>query len=88
VKVGDTVSDVEEGLNGGMWTVSVAVSGNEVGLSLADWQALPAERQQALRRTAATRLARAGAHYVIDTVADLPAALDAIEAALARGEQP
>jgi phosphonoacetaldehyde hydrolase len=88
VKVGDTVSDVEEGLNAGMWTVSVAVSGNEVGLSLADWQALPADRQQALRETAATRLARAGAHSVIDTVAELPNALDAIEAALARSDQP
>ena len=88
VKVGDTVSDVEEGLNAGMWTVSVAVSGNEVGLSHADWQALPAARQQALRAAAATRLARAGAHRVVDTVADLPAALDAIEAALARGEAP
>jgi phosphonoacetaldehyde hydrolase len=88
VKVGDTVSDVEEGLNAGMWTVSVAVSGNEVGLSLPDWQALPADRQQALREIAATRLAHAGAHYVIDTVADLPTALDAIEAALARGDQP
>jgi phosphonoacetaldehyde hydrolase len=88
VKVGDTVSDVEEGLNAGMWTVSVAVSGNEVGLSLADWQALPAVRQQALRAAAATRLARAGAHHVVDTLADLPTALDAIEAALARGEAP
>jgi phosphonoacetaldehyde hydrolase len=88
VKIGDTVSDVEEGLNAGMWTVSLAVSGNEVGLPLADWRALPPERQQALRETAATRLARAGAHRVIDTVADLPAALDAIEAAMARGEGP
>jgi phosphonoacetaldehyde hydrolase len=88
VKVGDTVSDVEEGLNAGMWTVSLAVSGNEVGLSLADWQALPVERQQALRQTAATRLAQAGAHRVVDTIADLPDALDAIEAAMARGERP
>jgi phosphonoacetaldehyde hydrolase len=88
VKVGDTLSDVEEGLNAGMWSVAVAVSGNEVGLSRADWRALPAARQQALREAAATRLARAGAHRVVDTVADLPAALDAIEAALARGERP
>ncbi|MBK1698531.1 phosphonoacetaldehyde hydrolase [Rhodovibrio salinarum] len=88
VKVGDTVSDVEEGLNAGMWTVSLAISGNEVGLSLADWQGLPTERQAALREVAATRLARAGAHQVVDTIADLPAALDAIEVALARGAQP
>ena len=88
VKVGDTVSDVEEGLNAGMWTVSLAVSGNEVGLSLTDWQTLSPERQQALRDTATTRLASAGAHRVIDTIADLPPALDAIDAALGRGEQP
>ncbi|MBK1667272.1 phosphonoacetaldehyde hydrolase [Rhodovibrio sodomensis] len=88
VKVGDTLSDVEEGLNAGMWTIALAVSGNEVGLSLADWRALPPDRQQALRDSATARLASAGAHRVIDTIADLPAALDAIEAAMARGEGP
>jgi phosphonoacetaldehyde hydrolase len=28
VKIGDTAVDIEEGLNGGMWSVGVAVTGN------------------------------------------------------------
>ena len=37
VKIGDTESDIEEGLNAGMWTIGVTRSGNTVGLSEADW---------------------------------------------------
>ena len=52
VKVDDTVPGVEEGLNAGMWTVGLAVSGNEVGLPLQAWQALP-EDKKALKRSRA-----------------------------------
>ena len=88
VKVDDTEVGVQEGLAAGTWAVGLAVSGNAMGLPLAEWQALgPAE--QAVRRAAAeARLRGAGAHYVIDSVADLPPVLDAIAARLARGEQP
>ncbi|TVR61543.1 MAG: phosphonoacetaldehyde hydrolase [Candidatus Competibacteraceae bacterium] len=88
VKVDDTVPGIEEGLNAGMWTVGVAVSGNEVGLALADWQALPRVEQQRYRERAYQRLLGGGAHYVVDTIADLPRCLDAIEGRLARGERP
>ena len=40
VKVDDTEVGIAEGLNGGCWTVGVAVTGNVFGLSLADTQAL------------------------------------------------
>jgi phosphonoacetaldehyde hydrolase len=33
VKVGDTLPDIEEGLNAGMWTVAVALTGNEMGFT-------------------------------------------------------
>lgn len=33
VNVGDTVVDIQAGLNAGVWTVSVARTGNETGLS-------------------------------------------------------
>lgn len=88
VKVDDTVPGIEEGLNAGMWTVGVAVSGNEVGLALADWRALPGVEQQRYRERAYQRLLMGGAHYVVDTIADLPRCLDAIEGRLARGERP
>ena len=88
VKVDDTVPGIEEGLNAGMWTVGVAISGNEIGLPLTDWEALPAADQRQRRERAHQRLLTGGAHYVIDSIADLPRCLDAIEARLARGERP
>lgn len=88
VKIGDTVVDIEEGLNGGMWTVGVTVTGNEVGLTADDWAHLPADEQDRLRDRAAAKLAAAGAHHVIDSVADMMPVLDKIEEALARGERP
>jgi phosphonoacetaldehyde hydrolase len=88
VKVGDTVADVEEGLNAGMWSVAVTLSGNEVGLTVDELAALSPEDRNNRRTRAADKLARAGAHYVIDGAADLPAAIEDIEARLARGEAP
>ena len=42
------------------------------------------------RRTELTRemLRKSGAHYVIDSIVDLPAVIDDINARLARGERP
>jgi phosphonoacetaldehyde hydrolase len=88
VKVGDTVADVEEGLNAGMWSVAVTVTGNEVGLTEAELAALSNHEREQRRLRAAEKLAHAGAHYVIDGVADLPRIIEDIEARLARGERP
>jgi phosphonoacetaldehyde hydrolase len=88
VKIGDTVVDIEEGLNGGMWSVGVAVTGNEVGLSAAEYAALPTGEQRRLAAVATDKLAAAGAHYVVDSLADVLPILDLIEARLAAGEKP
>ncbi len=88
VKVDDTIPGVEEGLNAGMWTVGFAVSGNEVGLSLEDWNALPEDEKCARRKRAYRRMRQCGAHYVVDDITGLIACLDDIEARLARGEKP
>ena len=88
VKVDDTEVGIAEGLNAGCWTVGVAVSGNMFGLSLEETRALPPSQYHAKRAAAAARLTEAGAHYVIDSVADLAPSLSAIEGRLARGERP
>ena len=88
VKIDDTRPGIDEGLNAGMWTIGVAVSGNEVGLSLKDWEKLPQAEQARLREGASTRMYQAGAHYVVDSIADILPCLDDIEARLTRGEQP
>ncbi len=88
VKVDDTVPGLEEGLNAGMWAVGLAVSGNEVGLPRHEWETLPAREQAAKRERACRRLAQAGAHYVVDTIADLMPCIDDIQARIRRGERP
>lgn len=71
-----------------MWTVGLSASGNEVGLSHAQWSALTPAEQAARARPAAAKLHQAGAHYVLASIAELPAVLDAIEQRLANGERP
>jgi phosphonoacetaldehyde hydrolase len=88
VKVDDTIPGVEEGLNAGMWSVGLAVSGNEVGLSLVDWEALPEDERTVRRGRAYRRMLQSGAHYVVDTIADLMPCIDDIEMRLRRGERP
>jgi phosphonoacetaldehyde hydrolase len=88
VKVDDTEVGIEEGVNAGSWAVGVAVSGNAMGLPLAEWQALAPAEQASRRAEATAKLRAAGAHYVVDSVADLPPVLDAIAERLARGELP
>ena len=85
VKVDDAEVGMAEGRNAGCWTVGVAASGNGVGLSLAEYEALPVAERRPLVEAAAASLRAAGAHFVIDSVADLPAVLDQIAAS---GEAP
>ena len=86
VKIDDTIPGVEEGLNAGMWTIGLAVSGNEVGMMLDQWQALPAAAQQAKRERAFTRMRQCGAHYVVDSIADIMPCIEDIQARIRRGE--
>ena len=88
VKVDDTVPGLLEGLAAGTWTVGVTASGNEVGLSLQEWTALAPAEQRAHIDRAGPVLQRAGAHFLVDTVAQLPAVLAEIEQRMAAGEHP
>ncbi len=80
VKVDDTEPGIAEGVAAGTWTVGVAISGNLVGLPLAEWQALPQAEQQRLRQEASRKLEAAGADYVIDSIAELPEVIERIDA--------
>ncbi len=88
VKIGDTVPDIDEGLNAGMWTIGVVKTGNELGLTekqIAEGnrQAIDAKVARAYRR-----MSQSGAHYVVDGIRDVMPALDDIQSRLARGERP
>jgi phosphonoacetaldehyde hydrolase len=70
VKIGDTVSDIEEGINAGMWTIGITRTGNLVGCDTATWRVLPAAEQRERLAGAEQRLYNAGADFVAE---DLPA---------------
>ncbi len=88
VNVGDTVVDIQTALNGGAWSVGVAATGNLCGLNKEELAELPAPEAAALIEKARQQLYEAGAHYVIDSVADLPQVIEAINLRLQRGEKP
>ncbi len=88
VKIGDTIPDIDEGLNAGMWTIGLACTGNEMGLTLDEYNAIDEETRAAKKARAYTRMAQSGAHYVVDAIDDCPAILDEINTRLSRGERP
>ena len=88
VKIGDTISDIEEGLNAGMWTIGLTQSGNSLGLSLDETDRLNTEILKSRLSEIENAMRKAGAHYVVDGIwACLPVILD-INKRLHRGEQP
>lgn len=47
VKVGDTVSDIQEGVSAGVWSVGVVEGSSVLGLSQGEYEALPPEERRA-----------------------------------------
>ncbi|WP_434721354.1 phosphonoacetaldehyde hydrolase [Mesorhizobium sp. RIZ17] len=89
VKIDDTVSGVGEALNAGCWGVGVARYSNYMDMDTPD-QDKQFPKEEIERRLEKTReiLRKAGAHYVIDSLADIEPVIADINARLARGEKP
>jgi phosphonoacetaldehyde hydrolase len=81
-KIGDTSADIREGLNAGAWSIGVAGTGNCIGLSADEFHALSEAERESRLIEARAELRNAGAHYVVDTLADVHAVLDDIDARL------
>ncbi|PZQ40695.1 MAG: phosphonoacetaldehyde hydrolase, partial [Phenylobacterium zucineum] len=88
VKVDDAVVGISEGLEVGAWTVGLSASGNGVGLSFDDLAQLPEAERVARVEASAQALRGAGAHYVVESVAELGPVLAEIAARIERGERP
>lgn len=88
VKVDDTKPGIVEGLNAGTWTIGLAKTGNEVGLNLQELAALSAEEVKRKVDKAADGLAKTGAHYVVESISDVPEVINEIEQRLKMGDRP
>lgn len=89
VKVDDTVSGVGEALEAGCWGVGVARYSNYMDVDSFEHEKELSEAE-IQRRLLYSRdlLRKTGAHYVIDTIAELPEVVADINSRLARGESP
>lgn len=88
VKVDDTADGVREGILAGCWSVGLARTGNYVALNEQEISELSTEDYERRLQKSYNILANSGAHYVIDTVCDLPPVIEDINRRLAAGEHP
>lgn len=80
IVVDDTPVGIEAGLRAGCTTVAVSKTGNMLGLDEAEvWSLSPGDLAARLAGIAAD-CRRLGAHYVIESVAELPALIERISA--------
>ena len=86
VKVGDTVVDIQEGKNAGAWSIGILTGSNLLGLTLEEYQAVQSDELERRKCAAADRYREAGADLVIDSILDLPAAIDELNRRMARKE--
>ncbi len=88
VKIGDTFPDIEEGLNAGTWTIGLAMTGNLLGFTETEFNASSLDELAEKRKANYAKLYHAGAHFVVDSLADCLPILDEIERLLKTGEKP
>lgn len=88
LKVGDTVADIGEANQAGLWSVAVVESSSLVGRSVAELAAMSEKERHRVLHRATKKLAEAGAHFVIKNLAELGATIEQIEHRLANGQMP
>lgn len=71
LKVGDTVADVGEGVNAGVWTAAVVCSGNEIGLPQSIFNDLSEDAKNQMVNATSEKLKIAGANYIINNMDEL-----------------
>ncbi len=79
VKVGDTIADIKEGVNAGAWSVGVVLGSSELGLNPEEVNAMDAKELTNRMEMVRAKMFEAGAHFVIDTMEELPALIESIE---------
>jgi phosphonoacetaldehyde hydrolase len=79
VKIGDTISDIEEGKNAGMWTIGITRTGNMVGLDEKGWNSLNEGEQQVRLKKADEIMLAAGADFLAEDLSACDSVLSRIE---------
>lgn len=86
VKVGDTIADIMEGKNAGAWSIGILTGSSLLGLTREEYEAMDPDELKRRKQIASKRYLKSGADLVIDSVSDLPAAIDELNRRIARKE--
>lgn len=87
IKVDDTISGVQEGLNAGCWSVGLFETSNYMNVNEIDHGLSIQEFRQRANKSREILL-KSGAHYVVPNISYLPAIVARINGRLSRGETP
>lgn len=71
IKVGDTISDINEGVNAGCWTVGVLKGSSALGLKESEVNALAPEILLEKMDEVSRKFKEAGAHYVVTSIGEV-----------------
>jgi phosphonoacetaldehyde hydrolase len=89
VKVDDTTSGVEEGLNAGTWAVGLSHTSNYMNInSMEEYKKMSSAELQERGAKSRDVLLRTGCHYVVNDITGLPDVVADINRRLANGEKP
>jgi phosphonoacetaldehyde hydrolase len=88
IKIGDTIADIAEGKNAGCWTIGLALSGNALGLTQSEIQKLTPIERTDLFAKAREQLFKAGADYVVDSIADCAPIIESIALRIKDNHRP
>lgn len=88
IKVGDTVSDIQEGIHAGMWSVGVILGSSLHGFSEREINYMNQTDLVMSMEAARTKFYQAGAHFVINSMKELPESIERINDLLQQGVYP
>lgn len=73
LNLGDTIADIQAGVNAGCWSVGVCDSSSIMGISCEEYAVLPDQQRAANLQDVAKSFQSAGSHATIATISQLPA---------------
>jgi phosphonoacetaldehyde hydrolase len=82
LKIGDTIADIQEGINAGMWSVGVVVSSNEMGMTQEEIRLMEPKELESRKQLVRNSFFEAGADYVIDNLSEIGDLIDKINVKL------
>jgi len=88
VKVGDTISDIKEGVNAGVWSVGVIMGSSEMGLSFDEFNALTNEEKASIISKTEKSFIQNGANFTIQSISELPHLVEKINSLMEEGKRP